>query len=226
VARGLRLRLDRKDVEILRALQEDARIPLKELALKVGLSIPSIRNRIDKLLELGVIKKFTVVIDSSRIAERVRALILCKVPTDRLKGLGEKLSKLDSVRELHVLAGSYNMVLKAEFRDFEEVMRFVHERLPGTLDMEVLIISGTYKEEYGGNVYPDEAIRMRCDFCHSLIVEKPVVREIGGGRYYFSSEECAEAFERRLRGEEKEVPWWEKQSQEPSRTRRRRKGGG
>ena len=74
------------------------------------------------------------------------------------------------------------------------------------------------------NPNPDEAIRIRCDFCHALIVEKPVIREIGGGRYYFSSEECADAFERKLRGEEIEMPWWEKQTREQLRAGRRRKG--
>ncbi len=220
-----RLRLDRKDVEILRALQQDGRAPMKELAVRVGLTIPAVKARIDRLMDLGVIKKFTVIVDPSRIAERVRALILCKVPADRLGNLSEELGKLESVLEVHSLAGSYNLALKAEFRDIREVTRFVQEKLSGTLDTEVLIISETHKEEYGATVYPDEAIRIRCDFCHALIVERPVIREIGGGRYYFSSEECADAFERKLRGEEVGIPWWEKQSREGSRARRRRKGG-
>jgi DNA-binding Lrp family transcriptional regulator len=78
VAGNRRLKLDRIDVEILRTLQENAGVPLKELASKVGLSIPAVRARIDRLMDLGVIKGFTVIVDPSRIAERVRALILCK----------------------------------------------------------------------------------------------------------------------------------------------------
>jgi DNA-binding Lrp family transcriptional regulator len=224
VAGNRRLKLDRIDVEILRTLQENARIPLKELASKVGLSIPAVRARIDRLVDLGVIKGFTVIVDPSRIAERVRALILCKVQADRLGNLPEELGKLESVKEVHTLAGSYNLALKVELREIGEITRFVHERLSGAVDVEVLIVSNTYKEECGATLYPDEAIRIRCDFCHALIVEKPVIREIGGGRYYFSSEECADAFERKLRGEEIEIPWWEKQTREQLRASRRRKG--
>ena len=94
VAGNSGLKLDRIDVEVLRTLQENARIPLKELASKVGLSIPAVRARIDRLVDLGVIKGFTVIVDPSRITERVRALILCKVPADSLGNLPEELGKL------------------------------------------------------------------------------------------------------------------------------------
>ncbi len=104
-----------------------------------------------------------------------------------------------------------------------EITRFVQERFSGGADVEVLIVSNTYKEKCGATLYPDEAIRIRCDLCHSLIVERPVIRDIRGGRYYFSSEECADAVERKLRGEETEIPWWGKQAWEQLMAGRRRK---
>jgi Lrp/AsnC family transcriptional regulator, leucine-responsive regulatory protein len=80
VVRSQEMRLDRKDVEILSLLRADARMPLKEIASKVALSVPAVKARVKRMRELGVIKAFTAVIDPSKIAERVRVYIMCKIP--------------------------------------------------------------------------------------------------------------------------------------------------
>jgi DNA-binding Lrp family transcriptional regulator len=207
VVRSQELRLDRKDVEILSLLREDARTSLKDIASKVALSIPAVKARIERMRELGVIEGFTAIIDPSRIAERVRAIIMCRTAVERLKVLRGELSPILEVREMHNVVGYYNLVLKAEFRDLGSLTSFIQEKLVGVLELDVLVISKTDKEEYGGTVMYDDIIRLKCDFCKAQIVTRPVVKTIDGGKYYFHSDECADAFERRLRGEEKEATW-------------------
>lgn len=58
--------LDATDVEILRLLLEDARRSYREIAEEVGLSPPSVSNRVDRLRELGVIERFTLELDRTR----------------------------------------------------------------------------------------------------------------------------------------------------------------
>jgi Lrp/AsnC family leucine-responsive transcriptional regulator len=223
VVRTQELRLDRKDVEILSLLREDARAPLKDIASKIALSIPAVKARVERMRELGIIKGFTVVIDPSKIAERVRVYIMCKIPVERLKAVRDELSAQQEVRELHVVAGSYNLVFKAEFRDLGSLTDFLHERLVGALEVEVLTISKTDKEEYGGTVMHDDVIRLKCDFCHAPIVTRPVIKIINGGRYYFSSEECADAFERRLKGDVGEAQLRVQGTVKPSQRRKSRR---
>jgi len=223
VVRSQELRLDRKDVEILNLLRVDGRAPLKNIASKVVLSVPAVKARVERMRELGVIKGFTVVIDSSKIAERVGVFIMCKIPIERLKAVRDELSAAPEVRELHVAAGSYNLVLKAEFRDLGSLTDFLHERLVGALEMEILTVSKTDKEEYGGTVMHDDIIRLKCDFCHAPIVTRPVIKTINGGRYYFHSEECADAFERHLKGEVGEAQLWGQGAVKPSERRKSRR---
>jgi len=192
------LKLDRKDVEILRFLQRDGRAQLKDIARSVSLSIPAVKARIRRLKELGVIRGFSVIIDPNRIAEKVRAIVSCRASPEHLSRLRGELAELEEVRALYVTAGRYNLVLIVEFRNMESLASFIYGRLRDASEIEMLVISETDKEVGGGLVYPEDVVRLRCDFCHSLIVERPVIEVIDGGKYYFSSIECANAFKQRL----------------------------
>lgn len=193
-----KLRLDSKDVEIIRILQTDGRASWKEIASKVHLSIPAVRSRVRRLEELGVIRGYTAIVDPSRILDRVRAVLLLRLPPDKLAQTLESLSKSEEVRELHRVAGGYNVVAKLEVRSVEELEYWPAKYLQSTTSYEQLIITSTSKEKYGSNLAPEDALRIRCDFCKAPIVERPIIEYIEGGRYYFSSRECAEAFKERI----------------------------
>ena len=195
---GRSLKLDRKDVEILRVLQRDGRAQLKEIARSASLSIPAVKARIRRLRELGVIRGFSVIIDPAKIAERVRSIICCRAQPEHLSRLRSELAGLEEVRALYVTAGRYNLVLSVEFRNMESLVSFIYGRLEGVSEIDILVVLEADKEVWGGLIYPEDVVRLRCDFCHSLIVERPVVEVIDGGKYYFSSMECAEAFKQKL----------------------------
>ena len=61
--------IDDTDRELLRLLLEDARRPYSELAEAVDLSPPAVSDRVDRLVELGVIERFTLGLDRSRLAD-------------------------------------------------------------------------------------------------------------------------------------------------------------
>lgn len=67
--------LDDTDRRILEALQGDARISLKDLAEKVGLSSPSVSERMKRLQERGVIRGFTVEIDPRSLGYAIQAIV-------------------------------------------------------------------------------------------------------------------------------------------------------
>ena len=72
------LRLDAIDVKILRLLQEDARMPVAEIAKLLRLSRPTVKARIDKLKESGVISRFTVEISRDALEKPVVVLLRMK----------------------------------------------------------------------------------------------------------------------------------------------------
>ncbi|MFQ6087157.1 MAG: Lrp/AsnC family transcriptional regulator, partial [Candidatus Bathyarchaeia archaeon] len=70
------IRLDKVDAGILKFLQRDGRMMYKDLARQLGVSLPTIRTRIKRLRELGVIQKFTVVVNPDRIFGKTRAVFV------------------------------------------------------------------------------------------------------------------------------------------------------
>jgi len=205
-----KLRLDAKDVEIVSILQSNGRASWKEIASKVHLSIPAVRTRVKRLEELGVIKGYTAVVDPSKILDRVRVFLLLRLPPEKLTQTLENLSKSQEVREMHRVAGGHNLVAKLEVRNVEELEEWSAKFLPPTAMYEQFIITSTFKEEYGSHLEREDALRIRCDFCKALIVEKPIIEIINGGRYYFSSKDCVEAFKSRFEKRVKKVDSIEK----------------
>ncbi|PSQ19678.1 ArsR family transcriptional regulator [Halobacteriales archaeon QS_8_69_26] len=88
--------LDETDLDILRLLLEDARRPYSEIADRVGVSPPTVSDRVDRLQKLGVIRQFTLDVDRSTLHEGVPVLIEVELrpgadepATDRLAAAGQ-----------------------------------------------------------------------------------------------------------------------------------------
>lgn len=195
------MELDHIDVEIIKLLQKDGRIMYKDIAQQVGVSLPTVRVRINRLMNLGVIKKFTVIVNPDRILGRVRALFMLQVEPGHIDEVCQKLGSMDEVREVYIAAGSSNIVTKLEVKDVADLADLTSKRLPqvdGVLGISCLVITRTEKEEYGGAVEPNSIIQFKCSFCNAPIVGMPWIEYIDGGRYYFNAKECAEAYKQQL----------------------------
>ena len=199
------IQLDRTDVQIIEMLQEDGRMLYKDIAQKAGVSLPTVRTRIQKLMELGVIKKFTVIVDADKILGKVRGLVLLQVNPSDVDKVMVRLVSMKEVREVYRTAGSNPLVLKVEAGDLDELGQLISERLSGIEginEASSLVVTKTGKEEYGASVQAEAMVQFKCSFCNAPIMGKPYVEYIDGGRYYFNAEECAKAYkQRKLRKE-------------------------
>ena len=194
------IQLDRTDVQIIEMLQEDGRMLYKDIAQKAGVSIPTVRARIQKLMELGVIKKFTVIVDADKILGKVRGLVLLQVNPSDVDKVMARLVSIKEVREVYRTAGSNPLVLKVEARDLDGLGQLISERLSGIegiTEASSLVVTKTGKEEYGASVQAEAMVQFKCSFCDAPIMGKPYVEYIDGGRYYFNGEECAKAYKQR-----------------------------
>lgn len=212
------IQLDKTDIQIIETLQNDGRTMYKDIAQKVGVSLPTVRARISRLVELGVIKKFTVIIDPDRIYGKVRGLVLVQVDPSNVEEALMKLSSMKAVREIYLTAGSSPIALKVEARDLDELGQMTSKRLTGIKGVtgcSCLVITKTGKEEYGASVEADVMIQFKCDFCGAPIFGKPYIEYIDGGRYYFNAEECAKAYKHRKVHKEEDVGEERKTKYEP-----------
>ena len=195
------VQLDNIDAQIVEMLQSDGRRAYKEIAQKIDVSLPTVRARIKRLVELGVIKKFTVIVDPDRLYGRVRGFVLLQVQPADVEGAITTLAGMKEVREIYMTAGSNPITVKVEARDLDELSKLTSKKfseVKGVTACSYLVITRTGKEEYGASVEPQTVLQFKCEFCGAPIFGKPYIEYIDGGRYYFNAEECARAYKQKL----------------------------
>ncbi len=198
------VQLDENDARIIELLQEDGRMQYKDIAQRVGVSIPTARSRIQRLLGLGVIKKFTVIVDADKILGKVRGIVLLQVSPSKVDRVVARLAAMKEVREVYKTAGPDPLVAKVEAKDLDSLGQLVSDRfsgIEGISGISSFVVTRTGKEEYGASVEAQAMVQFKCSFCGAPILGKPYLEYIDGGRYYFNAEGCAAAYKQNLRKE-------------------------
>jgi Lrp/AsnC family leucine-responsive transcriptional regulator len=121
--------IDATDREILKILQQNARVSNAEIARQVGMAPSAILERIRKLEGRGVIKGYEVRIDPAALGLNLLAYIM--VRTKDFGGelrTGEVLAEIEEVQEVHHIAGEDCFLVKARVRDARTLGRLLRER--------------------------------------------------------------------------------------------------
>ena len=111
-------RIDAIDVQILTLLQADGRAKRKDIAEAVGLSLPSVSDRMRKLEERGVITGYHAVLDAKRLHRDITAFVA--VTSDGSEHYAEfvdAVCAMDDVLELHSVTGDGSHMLKVRVRN-------------------------------------------------------------------------------------------------------------
>lgn len=129
--------LDSIDVDILRALQEDGRLSVRELASKVHRSATPVFERLRRLESDGVIKSYTAVIDQDKIGRGFT--VFCNVRLRHINteihiDFAREVQQMAEVSECYNVSGGFDYMLKVQVPDMKSYRLFVTERL-GRLPM-------------------------------------------------------------------------------------------
>lgn len=119
--------LDSKDLAILRLLQENARITVKEISDKVHLSTTPIHERIKRMEETGVIKQYATLVDHTKVKKGL--MVICYVSLKQhSKDAGDKFIKtikeINEVIECYNISGEFDFMLKVVSEDMNAYYDF------------------------------------------------------------------------------------------------------
>jgi len=117
------------DIEILRALQEDARSSYRDIARKLKISVGTVHSRVSRLEEAKVIRGFSVDINYSKLGYGITALILLQAKGKHLRDVESKLSKFPNVCVVYDITGDFDIGLVAKFETTLLMDRFIKEVL-------------------------------------------------------------------------------------------------
>jgi Lrp/AsnC family leucine-responsive transcriptional regulator len=123
---------DERDLDIIAALQDDARATYADVAARVGLSASSVHDRVRKLEAAGVIRGYRAVVDPEAVGLLVTALIAV-TPLDPRQpdDLPDRVEEFGEVQDCFSVAGEASYVLKVRTRTtehLEDLIRKLREK--------------------------------------------------------------------------------------------------
>jgi Lrp/AsnC family transcriptional regulator for asnA, asnC and gidA len=141
--------LDDIDKAIIRELQLDGRTPYAKLGPAVGLSQAAVRQRVQRLIENGVMQVVAVT-DPLMLGFNLEAMIGVEVDGD-LRAVASKLAEFANVDYVVVTTGRFDLVLEVVCRDHEELLHIINDvirAIPGVRATETFTYLHLEKQTY------------------------------------------------------------------------------
>jgi DNA-binding Lrp family transcriptional regulator len=121
--------LDDIDYAIINILKNDSRLSIREISKMINRSPSTISERIRKLENRGVIKRYTITIDHGRLGYKLNAITLLQVDGAHIEDVEKMLMTEPNVRAVYDITGEYDVAIITTFRDSEELDRFIKKML-------------------------------------------------------------------------------------------------
>lgn len=147
-------KLDKIDLMILRALQNDARLTNKELAAKVHLSTTPVFERVRRLENNGYIKKYLTIVDADKLNQGF--VVFCNVKLRRVsqdiaRKFAQTIRDIPEVTECYNISGNFDYLLKIHAPDMKYYQQFILNvigQIESLGSLESVFVMDEIKHEY------------------------------------------------------------------------------
>lgn len=146
------MKFDEVDYKLIEELIKDGRKSYVELADKVGLSRVAVKDRIQSLLDKGVIERFTVAINSEKFGKKVSAFFEVDVEPKQLQVVAQNLADNPNVASVYQMTGPSTLHMHVLVEDFKKLETFINDELysvKGITRVESHVILKRFKSRTG-----------------------------------------------------------------------------
>ena len=150
-----------KELEILKIVEENARISDSEIAQMVGMAESEVKNIVEDLEHKGIIRGYKAVVNYEKAGiEIVQALIDVKVSPERNAGydaIAERIARFPEVKSVRLVSGEYDLSVLVSGKTMHEVAHFVAEKIAPLEHVRNTVthfLLKSYKEN--GEIYGEE----------------------------------------------------------------------
>ena len=144
--------LDTTDMEILKLLQQNARITIKEISEKVHLSTTPVHERIKRMEESGVIRQYVTVLDPAKVKKGLMVIVYVSL-RQHSKNAGGKFIKtitdMNEVVECLTISGQFDFMLKVVAENMDDYYDFHVNKLSQVENMgqvQSVFVMGVMKQ--------------------------------------------------------------------------------
>lgn len=182
--------LDDTDREILHLLLDDARRPYSEIAEVVDLSPPAVSDRVERLQDIGLVRRFTIDIDRSMLEEGVPVLVTVETLPGTAKQVRSGLASVDTVE--YIFRTVDDRVVFTATVPGGEVGQLITDAVEtdDIRDYEVRLLADT---DWSPRI-DDVELAPECDECGNTVTAEGESVTLDGDMYHFCCENCRETF--------------------------------
>jgi len=120
--------MDVIDLKILEELKEDSRISFNDISERVGKTEATVRRRVKKLVEEGIIKRFTIEF-SINSKPQTRATVKIEPDFKDIKRILKELKEVDEITDIWRLSGDCGLFMKVEIPSIEQFNPLIEEKI-------------------------------------------------------------------------------------------------
>lgn len=147
--------IDATDIKLLRALQANARLTVKELAARVNLSTTPVFKRVQRMERDGIIKGYIAVLNAEKLNRGF--VVFCQVKMNRLgrdiaADFANTIKRIPEVTECYNISGQYDYLLKIHapnMKYYQEFVLNVLGTIPHLGSLESTFVMDEIKHDYG-----------------------------------------------------------------------------
>ncbi len=144
--------MDKKDQKILELLMGNGRMSYVDIGKELGLSRVAVRERVNQLIEEGVIEGFSAVINSEKVGKQVSAFFEVDCEPSSLVEVAQNLADNPSVASCYQMTGPSTLHMHVLVEDFKKLESFINEELyslEGITRVESHILLRRFKNRKG-----------------------------------------------------------------------------
>jgi len=147
--------LDHIDSHILKELTKNSRVSYVDLAKEIGLSRVAVKERIDRLVEQGIIEQFSIVINSEKLGKKISAFLEIDVDPKHLERVAGTLAENELVAVLYQMTGPCRLHMHILVEDHNALDQFLKDHiysLDGIVRVESHVLLRRFKSHDGINL--------------------------------------------------------------------------
>ena len=124
--------IDEKDKKIIEELKKNSRNSTKKIASNIKIPRVTVHDRINKLKNNKIIKRFTIDLDYRKIGFPTEVFIFVSFQSNMdisQRELAKRISKIERISEVHIISGEYDLLLKVRGETLEQIGKLVIDKL-------------------------------------------------------------------------------------------------
>jgi len=140
--------LDEVDEGIIEHLMQNSRATFVEIGKALSVSDATVYNRVKRLMEMGVIKRFTIEVNEAAMGKMVSGFILVNVKPGAVRSVSSELAKIKMVSEVHEVHGREDLVVKVRAKNLVRLRSLILKvrRIPDVVQTVFMPVFKTWKD--------------------------------------------------------------------------------